>query len=294
MEPPRILLATDGSAEANAALDVLRTLSLPSGTTISIFCAVQLPVARSGNQPSPALKELVQFECSSCEAAVGAAARTLERDGLTVTVDVREIPAVEGILTKAGEQQVELVVLGAKGRSRLAGAVLGSISRAVALRSPVPVLLARPPRGGLRSVILATDGSPRAKEAAGFLARLPLPSGAKVWVVHVRRPYEPPASLAEYDQTFGAALAELRRQEEQAGQTVLASTPVQLGVSGSQVAQEVLVGDPGTELLRLAKDLQADLLVAGTRGVSGVDALLLGSVADRLLRDATCSVLLVP
>jgi nucleotide-binding universal stress UspA family protein len=294
MEPLRILLATDGSPEANAALDVLRTLALPSGTTLSVFCAVEAPGALGGKQPSPKLKDLIQFEWSTCEAALDAATRALEREGVTVTVEVREAPAVEAILKKAGEQQVDLVVLGAKGRSRLAGAILGSTSRAVAHRSPVPVLLARPPRSGLRSVILATDGSPRAQRAAAFLARFPLPPGAKVWVVHARRPYEPPLSPAEYDQSFGAAQAALRWQEEQAGQTVLASTPVQLGVSGSQVAQEVLVGEPGTELLRLAEDIRADLLVAGTRGVSAIEALVLGSVADRLLRNAACSVLLVP
>jgi nucleotide-binding universal stress UspA family protein len=56
---------------------------------------------------------------------------------------------------------------------------------------------------------------------------------------------------------------------------------------------ELLTGDPATEILRVAEERNADLVVAGARGVSLIERLLVGSVADRLLKEAPCSVLIV-
>lgn len=57
--------------------------------------------------------------------------------------------------------------------------------------------------------------------------------------------------------------------------------------------QIVRVGDPATELLQLQKECGADLVVMGTHGRSGVARLVLGSVAERLLRDAGCPVMTI-
>jgi nucleotide-binding universal stress UspA family protein len=55
----------------------------------------------------------------------------------------------------------------------------------------------------------------------------------------------------------------------------------------------VRTGNPATEILELAERRRADLIVAGARGVSLLEGLLVGSVAERLLREARCSVLIV-
>ncbi len=54
-----------------------------------------------------------------------------------------------------------------------------------------------------------------------------------------------------------------------------------------------LEGDPATELVRYAADAFMDLIVMGTHGRTGVERLLMGSVAEKVLRDAHCSVLVV-
>lgn len=61
----------------------------------------------------------------------------------------------------------------------------------------------------------------------------------------------------------------------------------------NEVAGHLLVGDPVEEILRLAGELRADLLVVGTHDYAGFDRLLLGSVAETLTRKAHCSVLVV-
>jgi len=62
----------------------------------------------------------------------------------------------------------------------------------------------------------------------------------------------------------------------------------------STVRTHVLTGRPDAEIVRFAQERGADLIVMGTRGYGGVKRLLLGSVADHVLRQATCPVLVVP
>jgi nucleotide-binding universal stress UspA family protein len=59
------------------------------------------------------------------------------------------------------------------------------------------------------------------------------------------------------------------------------------------VTHVLLEGDPATEIVRYGRDAGVDLIVMGTHGRTGVDRLLMGSVAEKVLRDASCSVLVV-
>jgi nucleotide-binding universal stress UspA family protein len=59
------------------------------------------------------------------------------------------------------------------------------------------------------------------------------------------------------------------------------------------VQHVLLEGDPATEIARYARDAEMDLIVMGTHGRSGLDRLLMGSVAEKVMREAPCSVLVV-
>jgi nucleotide-binding universal stress UspA family protein len=63
--------------------------------------------------------------------------------------------------------------------------------------------------------------------------------------------------------------------------------------AGIKMQHVLLEGDPAEQIVRHAAESGADLIVMGTQGRTGVDRLLLGSVAEKVLRDATCSVLVV-
>jgi nucleotide-binding universal stress UspA family protein len=66
--------------------------------------------------------------------------------------------------------------------------------------------------------------------------------------------------------------------------------PVNPGIS---VRHMFLEGDPSTEIVRYGRDAGIDLIVMGTHGRTGVERLLMGSVAEKVMRDASCSVLVV-
>lgn len=60
-----------------------------------------------------------------------------------------------------------------------------------------------------------------------------------------------------------------------------------------RVRHVLLEGDPATEIVRYAQDMNMDLIVMGTHGRTGLERMLMGSVAEKVMRDATCSVLVV-
>jgi nucleotide-binding universal stress UspA family protein len=62
---------------------------------------------------------------------------------------------------------------------------------------------------------------------------------------------------------------------------------------GIRVQHVLLEGDPATEIVRYAQDADIDLIVMGTHGRSGLERLLMGSVAEKVMREAKCSVLVV-
>jgi nucleotide-binding universal stress UspA family protein len=62
---------------------------------------------------------------------------------------------------------------------------------------------------------------------------------------------------------------------------------------GIPVSHVFLEGDPASEIVRLATETAADLIVMGTHGRSGLERLLMGSVAEKVMRNAPCSVLVV-
>jgi len=66
--------------------------------------------------------------------------------------------------------------------------------------------------------------------------------------------------------------------------------PVDPGIA---VRHVFLQGDPAAQIVRFARDSGMDLIVMGTHGRTGLERLLVGSVAEKVMRDATCSVLVV-
>jgi universal stress protein A len=139
-------------------------------------------------------------------------------------------------------------------------------------------------------ILVPIDFSPSARAAleyAGFLADK---LGARVEVLHVFEPpgYVGPDTLALLpisagQQEWGATRGDLERQVEQ----FLSQTP------GGPATHTVRIeaGEPSDTILRVAAEAGADLVVMGTHGRTGLSRLLIGSVAEAVLRRASCPVL---
>jgi nucleotide-binding universal stress UspA family protein len=149
---------------------------------------------------------------------------------------------------------------------------------------------------GIRTAILGTDGSPHARRAAAFLARLvPHPRG-RVIVVNVVEPVRMPSTPfmpAAVRNRLGTEMADVERGRQRAATRSVDAAARTLSTAGWRVETSVRSGVPIDELLKAAREEDADLIVLGARGASGLDRLLLGSVAESALKRASAPVLLV-
>lgn len=293
MKPFRVLLAVDGSHEAAGAQLMVRSLPLPEGSTIHVLSVIS-DLSIGHHVSWKTVERVVKHDEERARVFVREAGEMLARSGVEVTTSVRRGDPASEIIRAAEEFNVDLVVLGSRGRTGLEGFLLGSVARNVAYHCRRPVLVARFPRDGIREVVVGIDGSEQATAAAEFVARLPLPEEAQITLVEVVQAYEPFADLLTTDrEAYEAALVELGRQQEESGRGALTAAQVRLAELGRVTRTELRAGDPATEILHLADERRADLIAVASRGRSLIEGLLVGSVADRLLKEARCSVLVV-
>ena len=137
-----------------------------------------------------------------------------------------------------------------------------------------------------RHILVAIDGSAASQEAcrqAVLLARL---SEATLTILHVAVPASPrnPMSIVEARQVAGVAEAQGRRYLGEAQALAEGIVPYHT---------ELHTGPPAEAICRRAGELDADLVVVGSRGLGALERFLLGSVSTAVVQRAPCSVLVV-
>lgn len=280
----RIVLGTDGSSHAKDAATFLGRLTLPAGTEVQVVCVVD-PFVESVVGPGFAER---------AQALVEETAAAVRGYGVEVSAALRQGDADHQLLAAAEEFHADLLVVGSRGLTGLEEFVLGSVARSVVHHAHCPVLVARPIRHELRSVVLAHDGSKHADHAVEFAASLPLPAQTEVSLVHVVRPPHPLTDISGFgDYHLYEALEAAQEERREEGEAILRAAATRLGEAGRRTTTEVLGGDPAFAILNTAAARDADLIIAGARGSSLITRLVIGSVTDRLLKKAPCSLLIV-
>jgi nucleotide-binding universal stress UspA family protein len=133
-------------------------------------------------------------------------------------------------------------------------------------------------------VLLATDGSPDAMLAAQSAVELCERTGSELHVVHV----------GEYLPTFYAQTEEEPAQLRAEAQRLLDEQTERLRAAGGQVAQaHLLLGRPAEQIVNLSEELGVGVIVIGSRGLSALRRVLLGSVSESVVRHAHCPVFVV-
>ena len=131
----------------------------------------------------------------------------------------------------------------------------------------------------IKKILYPTDFSSYSNQAYFHAVALAENHGASLTVLFVHTPgtaAEGPRDPAESRRYWQSQLEQIR--------PLNSSIPVQ---------HIFLEGDPATEIVRYTRDAGMDLIVMGTHGRTGLDRLLLGSVAEKVMRDAPCSVMVV-
>ena len=137
-------------------------------------------------------------------------------------------------------------------------------------------------------ILLAVDGSPYSTAAAQSVSRRPWPTGTVVRVLSAVENIVPPASELWFD--AGGNLEEANRQIITQAEQLTNKVAEAVRASGLTVETAVRRGDPRSVILDEAKEWDADLIVVGSHGYTGIKRLLLGSVAQSVVNHAPCSV----
>lgn len=293
----RVMLAFDGSAGAEAARDLVAHLRWPAGTAITLVAALERGPDLFGAPDFAVMpqnsREAEEMLLDDLQSSLRAAAAPLHAvGGIVETRVVRGRPA-SALLDEANAMRPDLIVIGSRGHGPLATALLGSVSAEVVDHARCPVLVAR--QSAAHRLIVGVDGSPSAECAIATLSTWPIFAGLSARVVAVA---EPPTGWAVgITAAFYPTWVELRdstidARRGQLEQVVERACEDLAGV-GLKSSAELREGDPADELLRAAGESDADLIVVGSRGRSGLARLALGSVARKVLLHTHASVLVV-
>lgn len=194
-------------------------------------------------------------------------------------------------------RDVGLVVMTTHGRTGLSRLWLGSVADRLVRRLSVPVLLLHPTRGEpateYRHLVVALDGSNEAPvlEALGTLG---MPPQATRCIL--TRVVEPPVPvLSELALRPGHLPPDYTEHQVAGARAYLARVADSMRQAGWDVDWQVVVGrGVADQVLALAEACAADCIVVGTHGARGLERLLLGSVADKVVRGARVPVLVAP
>jgi universal stress protein A len=135
------------------------------------------------------------------------------------------------------------------------------------------------------NILVPTDFSPCAERALDYACALAVKLGARVHVVNAID-----AAFPELSVSFTDVIASLRQHNTAALDKLLAPRRARVVLGETRVVD----GDPRDVILGMAGTVDADLIVIGTHGRRGLSRLILGSVAEDIVRRAPCPVLAVP
>ena len=219
-------------------------------------------------------------------------------DAVPLEFAVAEGSASAEIVKRARETGSGLIVLGTHGRSGLERLLLGSVTERVLHRAACPVL-AVPPRAThaphapvFKRILCGIDFSACSLHALEYALSLAKESDACLTLAHV---FEMDASTpADWRTSFQPAAVREALVALEAERCTRLRRAIPTNVSGSCTIDTAMACGPSArELLRLAHERAADVIVLGVRGRNAADLLFFGSTANRVLRKADCPVLVV-
>jgi nucleotide-binding universal stress UspA family protein len=295
-EPIRkILSAVDFSASSERAFDYALAVARSTGATLHILHAWRAPpwsppVGSPPVDQTTLVDSVLDSWCRIAEHELDTLRGRAEADGVACQTHLEVGIASATIARSVDELGVDLVLLGARGRSALAHVLLGSAAERVMRISSCPVVVVperapAAPRLPLRKAVVAVDFSPPARRALELALRLGRALG-RPEIVLLYAHYLP----REIETMVGEEVARALDAVENRPHEQLEEWSHALRDEGWRVRCRVVHERPEDAIVRLAEAERADLITLGVHGHVPLAAALLGSVAQRVVRRAPCPV----
>lgn len=302
----KILLATDGSETAKAAVDYLLAFPLPTSAEFTVVTILREVLSaeqvealsdahrrayeQARNEAEQEARRLLDHEVGRIRQA-GMKAESLMRYGH---------PAEE-IVRVATEGHSDVVAVGSHGRSSTHRFLLGSTSDRVFEYAPCSVLIVKhpdatagiteaalPEEDGKWRLLLAFDDTPPARKAVEFCTELPLSGRAELKILTVL------PMIHMYRQDVRQQLDWIWQEKKKAAELALEWAASQIDRASVDVRTELIEGEKASQdILDTAEANGDDLIIVGHKGRKALQRFLLGSVTARVAHHAPCSVLSV-
>jgi nucleotide-binding universal stress UspA family protein len=283
----RIVIGVDWSEEAFAAVQQALFLYRPSEVTI-------VHGIEMGILEYPAVAQLASLQGYEefRRAVIAAGEQLLDRTTATLStasVRVKRINEIgnpaETILRAAQGENADLVVVGARGRGRLAEAVLGSVSHRVLMNSPCTTLVVRGEARRVRRVLVAVEAKEDAARIVQWLRTHPFMGSVELCILNVVVP------IRIDDPYMAAGLQSWSSISKTYAEDLVKSVAASLLAPAYTVRTSVATGEAAATVAEQAKD--QDLIVVATHSRHGLDRVLFGSVSHAIVHRADKPVLVV-
>ncbi|NBB86045.1 MAG: universal stress protein [Bacteroidetes bacterium] len=283
----RLLLARDFSSGSDPALRLALTLARTHDGEVHTFFADVLepnPFDPPDAQATPLDRIRMRLRQRSEETIQTAG---YDPDDVRMKHEViRDAAPGPAILRYAETHDIDCILMGTHGRRGVRKALLGSVATEVVRLAPCPVLTVRPTHDvtadGITHIVVPVDFSPAAANAARYADELAQALGASVTLLHAVETFSMP-------DVYGITSDDFVPRDLDA--TVDEALEEMADVMTSEVTTTVVRGHPAAMVEDYAEEHAVDLIVMPTRGQSGMQRFLMGSVAERVISRAPCPVL---
>jgi nucleotide-binding universal stress UspA family protein len=277
----RILVATDFSTGARATLDY--ALGVATRYHSKVFLVHVVPVLQyvSPESSEQAIQQARKFAAQEMARLVDAAGSS----GIVHTEILsagRVWPLLQGYIE---EREIDLLVMGTHGRSPARNQLLGPVSEEIFRLAGCPILtvgtLAEKPAlasSGVHRILYATNFKPHSERTAAFAHSLEHEHGANLTVLHVVED-QPHARESSHGIIRDFMLRRMRRGLPKAC------------VGNCEPEFQVRFGEPGEQILSLAREQQSDLIILGLRGGTNTEGQLPSAIAYKVVCQSSCPVL---
>ncbi len=295
----RILFATDFSEGAGGAQRLAVSWTKQWRARLDILHVLELPPAISLENPPHRM--YVDALRQQADRRLGELREHLVQDGIHPNVRVEVGLPSRAIEEIARELNADLLVLGTHGRTGLDHLLIGSTAERVVRTAPCPVLTVRTPKQGEveaglpaaslsvdRDILVPVDFSDCSLDALEYAVQIAKTFGAGLTVLHVLEP-------VFFGLDFTLRQIEERQQMRERAQSWLAEVERGLSSQGLRTAHKLIGGTPKDAILSFAREQASGLgmIIMGTHGRRGLSHLVCGSVAEWIVRYASCPVLAV-
>jgi nucleotide-binding universal stress UspA family protein len=289
-----IVVPIDFSNLSIQAIETARTFARRSGATIHLvhIHQFQYPIGSIGPLLAPGDVPFT-FEEHRTSELIQDLRKVANNAGLSSRDQVHIRSAMvpfDAICRLARERSADLIVMPTHGSTGLEHVFLGSTAERVVQHSPCPVFVVRNKRASIRTILVPVDFSKAS--LAGLKAAIALADELAARLIVFHASYLGYIYSADGYALYDLAAMEkaLRENTEQQMRDFVRS----VNFGGVKFETVIRIGSPVEEITTFAKDRAVGLIVTATHGWTGLKHVLLGSTAERIVRHAPCSVMVVP